>query len=154
MNHFSRLLRLARRTGDRLIVTDEQGSEEPLVILPLDEYEVLIEGAFGPAGSLGCEERGLGLKMGEGFSGLDGMRDSDILEDIQIDDVPEMVPGVELPELEHLDSDEAEIDEEALKPLWEPAKSVEIKDKTKENQKKVHPEASVGEEGFYLESID
>lgn len=45
---FSRLLRLAHKTGDRLIVTDPNGSE-PVVILPLDEYEALIEAAMGPS---------------------------------------------------------------------------------------------------------
>lgn len=48
MHHdqFSRLLRLAQRTGDRLIVTGPEGAE-PVVILPLDEYESLIENALG-----------------------------------------------------------------------------------------------------------
>lgn len=44
---FSRLLRLSQKTGDRLIVTDPEG-RDTVVILPLDEYEALIESAFGP----------------------------------------------------------------------------------------------------------
>lgn len=45
---FSRLLRLAHKTGDRLIVTDPNGLE-PVVILPLDEYESLVDAAMGPS---------------------------------------------------------------------------------------------------------
>lgn len=45
-SQFERLLRLAQRTGDRLIVTDPSG-EEPVVILPLAEYEGLLDyGSF------------------------------------------------------------------------------------------------------------
>lgn len=40
-------MRFAARTGDRLIVTDPAG-KEPLVIMSLDEYEALVEGALGP----------------------------------------------------------------------------------------------------------
>ncbi len=40
-------MRFAARTGDRLIVTDPAGTE-PLVIMSLDEYEALVEGALGP----------------------------------------------------------------------------------------------------------
>lgn len=56
-------MRFAARTGDRLIVTDPAG-KEPLVIMSLDEYEALVEGALGPgdyampgfAGEDGCED--------------------------------------------------------------------------------------------------
>jgi hypothetical protein len=41
-SQLDRLLRFAQRTGDRLIITDAEG-KEPVVILPLDEYEALIE---------------------------------------------------------------------------------------------------------------
>lgn len=44
---FSRLLRLANKTGDRLIVTDPNG-RDAVVILPLDEYEALVDSAMGP----------------------------------------------------------------------------------------------------------
>lgn len=49
-SQFERLLRLAQRTGDRLIVTDPSG-EEPVVILPLAEYEGLLDyGSFRKGG--------------------------------------------------------------------------------------------------------
>jgi hypothetical protein len=45
-SQFERLLKLAQKTGDRLIVTDPSG-QEPVVILPLSEYEGLLDhGSF------------------------------------------------------------------------------------------------------------
>lgn len=46
-DQFARLLRFAKRTGDRLIVTDEKGGD-PMVIMPLSQYESLITGLLGP----------------------------------------------------------------------------------------------------------
>ncbi len=46
-DQFQKLLRFARRTGDRLIVTNEHGGE-PLVILPFEQYEALVNGFLGP----------------------------------------------------------------------------------------------------------
>ncbi len=46
-DQFHKLLRFAKRTGDRLIVTDESGGE-PLVILPFEQYEALVNGFLGP----------------------------------------------------------------------------------------------------------
>lgn len=46
-DQFARLLRFAKRTGDRLIVTDEKGGD-PMVIMPLEQYESLITGLLGP----------------------------------------------------------------------------------------------------------
>ncbi len=46
-DQFARLLRFAKRTGDRLIVTDEKGGD-PMVIMPLSQYESLISGLLGP----------------------------------------------------------------------------------------------------------
>ena len=47
-SQLERLLRLAQRTGDRLIITDAQG-KRPVVILGLDEYETLLDGARLPS---------------------------------------------------------------------------------------------------------
>lgn len=47
-DQFERLLRFARRTGDRLIVTDPAG-EEPIVVMSLEQYETLVANAFGPS---------------------------------------------------------------------------------------------------------
>ncbi|MFA5945896.1 MAG: hypothetical protein WC802_03245 [Patescibacteria group bacterium] len=41
-SQFDRLLKLAKRTGDRIIVTGNDG-EEPVVLLPLAEYESLLD---------------------------------------------------------------------------------------------------------------
>lgn len=44
---FKRILALARRTGDRLIVTDPEG-QEAFVLLGLDQYEALLGGSTRP----------------------------------------------------------------------------------------------------------
>lgn len=49
-DQFERLLRFARRTGDRLIVTDPAG-EEPIVVMSLEQYENLLTSAYGPSKS-------------------------------------------------------------------------------------------------------
>ena len=46
-SQLDRLLRFAQRTGDRLIITDSEG-KQPVVILSLDEYELLLDGASKP----------------------------------------------------------------------------------------------------------
>lgn len=151
-NHLDRLIRLARRTGDRIIVTDEVGKEEPLVILPLDEYEALIDGAFGPGEmevGVGSRESAVGgaATLGEGvlFS-----EEEEVLEDIQIEDVP----GEIEPDREALGPEEADIDEEALKSLWTKPEVQNTEEKPKEAPKKPAGNTGDGEEGFYLESID
>ena len=151
-NHLNRLLRLARRTGDRLIVTDERGSEEPLVILPLDEYEALIDGAFGP----GEIEEGVGSRR-SAVGGEEAFEENFVLteeeeelEDIQIEDVPAEIE----PDPEALGPDEADVDEEALKSLWVKPEVQKPEEKPKEVQKKPAGNSGDGEEGFYLESID
>lgn len=53
---FSRLLKLAQKTGDRLIVTDPSFAE-PVVILPLTEYEGLLDHkSFRSTGSVSRKE--------------------------------------------------------------------------------------------------
>ncbi len=133
-----------------MIVTDERGSEEPLVILPLDEYEALIDGAFGP-GELpmpmsvpmaGSEPAGAEVWESE--------PEEEVLEDIQIEDVPAEIE----PDPEALGPDEADVDEEALKSLWVQPDVKKSEEKPKEVPKKPAGNAGDGEEGFYLESID
>lgn len=43
-HQLERMLRLANKTGGKLIITDSAGNK-PVVILGLDEYEALLEGA-------------------------------------------------------------------------------------------------------------
>lgn len=168
-NHIPRLLRLARRTGDRLIVTDEQGGGEPMVILPLDEYEMLIDQAFGPGEEKGVGGGVLGVvrKDGErdeerqGVERWEGQREEEATEGvgvtIELDDVA-VIEGIT--PIEGFD-DEAEIDEAALIDLWreptaarEEAQKAEMQEKMIEVEQKKPVRAGGGEEQFYLEPID
>lgn len=118
MEHLSRLFRLARRTGDRLILTDEQDNGEPLVILPLNDYEVLVERMLNS--TLSNPETPTVVRQEEG------------------------VP------------DEADVDEEALRDLWqEPGeKNMKKPQKNQETLKKSSISSGDGEERFYLEPIE
>jgi hypothetical protein len=149
-NHLNRLLRLARRTGDRIIVTDERGSEEPLVILPLDEYEALIDGAFGPGELPMTMDTPPVVSESGGLGSWELAPEQETLEDIQIEDVPVEIE----PDSETLGPDEADVDEEALKSLWVQPEIQKSEEKPKEVPKKTNGKADDGEEGFYLESID
>lgn len=137
---FSRLLRLARRTGDRLIVTDEQGGE-PIVILPIDEYEALIDSALGPDfGGEGVEEEEFEALPPKNHSAHRQMTVEREPEPIEIEEAEEELESIEVPEIEgHVErssaeevfmapvesergieeaSDEADIDERAIEELW------------------------------------
>ena len=132
-------------------MTDERGSEEPLVILPLDEYEALIDGAFGPSSfAEASEDTGVRSTMPDETFDLGGLEGDEELEDIQIEDVPADIE----PDPEALGPDEADVDEEALKSLWTTPEVQKIEEKPKEIPKKAAGNAGDGEEGFYLESID
>lgn len=137
---FSRLLRLARRTGDRLIITDEQGGE-PIVILPIDEYEALIDGALGPDFGLeGLEEEEFEAIPPKSHSGY---RETEIERGsvpIEVEEPEEQLESIEIPVIEERfdqssakevfmapvesergieeASDEADIDERAIEELW------------------------------------
>ena len=41
-HHLQKILNLSQKTGDRLIVVDSSGNNDPFVILPVDEYEQLL----------------------------------------------------------------------------------------------------------------
>lgn len=79
-DQFERLLRFARRTGDRLIVTDPAG-EEPIVVMSLDQYESLVQNALGPS---------------KGFR-LPEPDEADVPDFIPALEVMDEVPTVELP---------------------------------------------------------
>lgn len=171
-NHFPRLLKLARRTGDRLIVTDEAGGGEPMVILPLDEYELLIDEAFGP----GEQFRKSGPPTFQG--GVGGGRqagvvfeeteaedlDSDLADPIQLLDdefdtaaAPSYSPIAGGGPDSGKEPDEADVDEEALKDLWQPSESVveeKMLEKAPETPVKMPVKRLAGEEQFYLEPLD
>ncbi len=160
INHIPRLLRLARRTGDRLIVTDEAGGGEPMVILPLEEYEALIDQAFGP----GEAESGDFSPPIYGGSRR-GARSEEPEIDVELEE-EEADPMIELSdeviaEIAEEAADEADIDEEALKSLWQAPEEVpvtneeeKIVEKPQEVVKKKSSRGEGGEEEFYLEQID
>jgi hypothetical protein len=131
-------------------VTDEQGGGEPLVILPLDEYEALIDGAMGPDDE------------GNELAPWDLDEEEEEIESIQLPDeemVEEALENVDEKKGEEIKGtpDEAEVDEEALKELWKEPE-VTISSKTTENSKEVPKKnpgkSGVGEEQFYLEPLD
>ena len=151
INHIPRLLRLARRTGDRLIVTDEAGGGEPMVILPLEEYEALIDQAFGPGEGV-FEGGGIDLPVyGEGRNRLAPAVEEEAEAMIELSD--EVVS-----EIAEEAADEADIDEEALKSLWqapeESKEEVKNAEMPEEVPKKKSSRGEGGEEEFYLEAID
>lgn len=152
INHIPRLLRLARRTGDRLIVTDEAGGGEPMVILPLEEYEALIDQAFGPEQGVGSRQLAVG-------GGGRGDREWEVEEE-EADPYIELSDEV-VAEIAEQAADEADIDEEALKSLWQAPEEVfqakeeeKTVEKPQEVVKKKSSRGEGGEEEFYLEQID
>lgn len=175
----SRLLRLARRTGDRLIVTDEHGGE-PIVILPIDEYEALIEGVLGPDfGSEGAQEEGfdsLPVKNARQESKMNKQVESGPFE---AEEPGEELESIEIPGFEEFEavtdrsaadevfmapvasergieeaSDEADIDERAIEELWRKVEPQGDQRKIPEMPQKRPQNPSMGEERFYLENID
>lgn len=44
MNNFKKILNLIKKTGDKMVVTDENG-DSSFVVMPLDEYERIVEGS-------------------------------------------------------------------------------------------------------------
>lgn len=178
-NHLNRLLRLARRTGDRLIVTDENGGE-PIVILPIDEYEALIEGVLGPDfgsdGGEGEEFDPLPVKNSRKESKTSKDAESGLfetgepeeeLESIEIPVVEEIEVVVDHPTADEVfmapvvpergieeASDEADIDERAIEELWRKVEPHGNQQKVPEMPQKGPQNPSTGEERFYLENID
>lgn len=157
INHIPRLLRLARRTGDRLIVTDEAGGGEPMVILPLEEYEALIDQAFGP-GQGAFSDEGIDLPVYGDGRARSGVPMSGVDEETEaMIELSEEVAA----EVADETADEADIDEEALKSLWqapEEAPKTQGQEKNVEKPQEVVKKKSSrgdgGEEEFYLEQID
>lgn len=143
---FSRLLRLAHKTGDRLIVTDPNGSE-PVVILPLDEYEALVEAAMGPAEMY--EVPPVGDVDEAEF-------DPDELERGALKGLWDE-PESEMPPLEVIEQPLAEAEAD-LEPVRESVASAPVADRASTirpqlNRGPRRREAEGGEEQFYLEPI-
>lgn len=126
-----------------------------MVILPLEEYEALIDQAFGPGEGVGSRQLAVGGGRGQerGWEAKEEEADPYIeLSEEVIAEVDEM--AAETP-------DEADIDEEALKSLWQaPEEAPQTKDadkiaeKPQEVAKKKSSRDEGGEEEFYLEQID
>ncbi len=123
-------------------MTDEQGGGEPLVILPLDEYEALIDGA------LGLDEEAEYSPWG------DVGESQEEIASIQIPDGDGLFDSVAAPEEEENQSDEVDVDEDALKALWAQQETPKDIKKTQEPEKKAVRKQGDGEEQFYLEPLD
>lgn len=128
-----------------------------MVILPLEEYEALIDQAFGPGEGTFSDE-GIDLPVYGDGRARSGAPMSGVEEEAEA-----MIELSEEIAAEVTDEafDEADIDEEALKSLWQAP--VEVP-KTQEQEKNVEKPREVvkkkssrsegGEEEFYLEQID
>ena len=125
---FQRLLRLASKTGSPVIVTDQEGVE-PAVLMPLNTYEVMLEGLMFD-GDLPDED-------------FDLYEEDEIGQDIGIpmQEIDQDIPfeGEEAPSLEDIVLQDVPFDP----PIPEPPQ---------QEQKK--PEEDLGEERFYLEPIE
>ena len=127
-----------------------------MVILPLEEYEALIDQAFGP-GEGAFEDGGIDLPV-YGESRVRSMPVAEVEE--EADPLIELSDEV-IAEIADQAADEADIDEETLKSLWqapdvEAGVKEEVKDaeKPQEVPKKKSSKGEGGEEEFYLEAID
>jgi len=74
-NHLKRLIDFSRKTGDRLIITDDNGLD-PIVILSFSEYEML-RGVGG----------GVVAKKNGGLSSVDVVNDISGVDDAGFDDL-------------------------------------------------------------------
>ncbi len=133
-----------------------------MVILPLEEYEALIDEAFGPSTVTEQEEslRDVPVLMPERpirSQNVGRLEESEAIVGkdvtIELDDIA-LLEGIDV---EEGFDDEAEIDEAALIDLWkEPtaAREAEMQEKMKEAEQKPVVKPEGGEEQFYLEPID
>lgn len=134
-DQFSRLVRFAQRTGDRLIVTDPEG-REPIVIMSFDEYEALLDGAMGP---------------GKGFMLPSIAEDED-------DELPEFVPPLEVID-EASDINVVALDTPSVQPIRAAdTKSARVQTsrvhaQTPVAQHRTQPTGDPAEEQFYLEPL-
>ncbi len=128
-----------------------------MVILPLEEYEALIDQAFGPGEEV-FGNGGIDVPVyGEGRSRPIPKAEPEEEEAEAMIDLSNEV----IAEIAEETADEADIDEEALKSLWQTPVEVEerkeeekIVEKPQELLKKKSNKGDGGEEGFYLEAID
>ena len=123
-DQFARIMRFAQRTGDRLIVTDPEG-KEPVVVMPLDAYEMLVDGVLGPV-----------------FPDLNIEDNSLLEEEMENIELPESPAVTPILEVERTDSFPTTADASITAAT---AKTSEISSKTLL--------AAPDEDQFYLESI-
>lgn len=137
-----------------------------MVILPLEEYEELIDQAFGPSSFLESSERSEPVEhFPEPIRREEAPvpEESEAVAGVTIElDSAELLGGVES---EEEFDDEAEIDEKALIDLWkaptmermaaeQAAREAELEKNMKEVEQKPVVRTAGGEEQFYLEPID
>jgi hypothetical protein len=127
-----------------------------MVILPLEEYEALIDQAFGP-GEGAFSDEGIDLPVyGDGRGRSAPIREVEEEAEAMIELSEEVAA-----EIADQAADEADVDEEALKSLWQAPEDApkadekeKIVEKPQEVVKKKSSKGDGGEEEFYLEQID
>ncbi len=131
-----RLMNLARKTGDVLIVTDPDG-QEPIVLMNIDRYETLREDEIGRVDE-------------EDWSPAEPMMDWDRTGEANLASVADVSESDLEEEFEERIGPTAT--EPVITPI-EPVEEVVVKNVESEAEK---PQklAENGEEKFYLESID
>lgn len=139
-----------------------------MVILPLEEYESLIDEAFGPSSVAEASEEGENRSFYEGGRGMwnEGVQENrfKVEGDFEEEEAESMIEigdeigvGIMNEAAGEAFDDEAEIDEVALIDLWKAptaAKEAEMQEKLKEVERKKAVQTDGGEEQFYLERID
>jgi hypothetical protein len=154
-SQFDRLLKLAKRTGDRLIVTGNEG-EEPVVILPLAEYEALVEGStfFRPKGGAG-EDQHYQAAVSRSTQGYEPEPEEDF-DPVAIEKQVMAAMIEEEPEIVPVDT-RGEESAPVFTPEAAPAAAVETPPSQENPRKPItrRPQAPEegGEERFYLEAV-
>ena len=141
-SQLDRLLKLAKRTGDRLIVTGNDGSE-PVVILPLAEYEGMLDsmtffrGQTAEASDDQHLQAGFAQDVGEST-----VEESEDFDPVALEKQVMAAMTREEPEVVPV---ETQVESQAM-PIQEEAARKPI-------TRKVSPTDDGGEERFYLEAV-
>lgn len=139
-----------------------------MVILPLEEYESLIDEAFGPSSFMKASEEGESRSFSQGEKGMwnEGAQEDrlKVEDEVRAEEAEAIIEfgndidvGIVDETVGRVFDDEAEIDETALIDLWKAptaAKEAEMREKLKEVEQKKLIQTEGSEEQFYLERID
>ncbi len=140
-----RLMKLARKTGDVLIVTDPDGLE-PIVLMNIDRYETLREDEIDRQEDEDWEPSEPIMDWAQGMDILDGT----------VGVGPSAYPMEEDPEIEFEERIGPTVAEPVVTPIAqaEEESTVEVDPSIGPIAEKPQKSAENGEEKFYLESID